>query len=387
MATKRLLSRINAVEVNHTVLTWGAVSLLAKYLKNNCQSFVHIEHPFEHMRFQKSRLKMYQKGHTCKNSYLPKIRGPTLVLFLQDLLLNIGVIFKSRKRNEFYIGADCLNALSGLFLRKIGFVEKVIFYSIDYSPNRFQNVLLNNLYRLTEKYVAKRANYVWCVSIRDKKEMLNEGAPLDATFVVPPGVDYANIHADQNHPYDSHKMVYIGNLSIEKGVQLVIEAMPQLKVIDPKISITIIGTGPYEQKLRELTNSLKLDNVHFLGHIRSQKEVFSIMQGCGISVAPYVPMESVYSQFAFPGKVVEYMSCGLPVVMTNVPQFSSQVQKNGAGLIIDYDKESFVRAVSNLTLNHTFYSFCRENALKFSRTFDYEKIFGDAFEEIFTHHR
>jgi glycosyltransferase involved in cell wall biosynthesis len=376
------LSELTIIEVNHTIFTWGAMTLLEKFFKTHSKIFLRIEHPFEYMRFHKSTVKLYEKGTLIRKRSVPKIRAPSLFIFLEDFLNTILFVCASKKRAHLYVGADCLNAFAGLILKRIGFVKKLIFYSIDYSPFRFKNALVNSIYHFAERYVIKNSDYIWSISTKDEEAMIKEGAIPEKSCLVPPGIDFEEVNRSKQPVFDRHRLVFIGNLSFEKGVQLIIKCMPELKKIDPQVSFLVVGTGPYEKELRSLSQQLKLDNVIFTGHIHNQAKVLRLMQSCGIGVAPYVPLKNVYSYYAFPMKVIEYMSYGLPVIITNVPQFSSKVQESNAGMVINYDKESFVKVASKLLLDDEFFFLCRKNALRFSRSFDYQDIFGKVLDKV-----
>jgi|GEM_PF-602834 len=68
----------------------------------------------------------------------------TQMLFkIRDFLSVIDWSFQDKIKFDYFIGLESINALAGIFLRKIGRVDTVIYYVFDYSPNRFQNKLFN----------------------------------------------------------------------------------------------------------------------------------------------------------------------------------------------------------------------------------------------------
>jgi len=73
----------------------------------------------------------------------------------------IGQVVKANKKFDLYVGSNNLNAFVGIILRKIRLVKKVIFFTPDYSRQRFKNKLLNNFYRWLDYYCLKNADLVW----------------------------------------------------------------------------------------------------------------------------------------------------------------------------------------------------------------------------------
>ena len=71
-----------------------------------------------------------------------------------------------RGRYDVYIGVDPLNCLSGLVLRSLGLVKCVIFYSIDFTPKRFPQKLVNDLYHAIESFCVRFADIRWDISPR-----------------------------------------------------------------------------------------------------------------------------------------------------------------------------------------------------------------------------
>ena len=69
-------------------------------------------------------------------------------------------------------------------------------------------------------------------------------------------------------PYNNYRLIHIGRLVKWKRVDLLIKAVNELKKKYKEIELVIIGKGPEENTLKELTGNLNLtDNVKFIGAI------------------------------------------------------------------------------------------------------------------------
>jgi len=377
-----LLKKLSAMEVIHTLFTSGATYLLAEYLRRRTEYFVFIEHPFEHLKHLRSSMRVYRNGKLVRKLSFWKPRAPAVLVFLADLLLTIRIALTIKGRYDIFVGADCLNGMAGLILKKMKRVKRVIFYSIDYSPKRFDNPIVNRLYHLFEVYVGRKSDFVWCASNAIARIRIeNENLPVGKVLVVPPGIQdlKTSLCASYVETYD---LVYVGVLTEEKGVQLVLYALPTLLQRYPKIRLLIIGTGPFEENMKTLSEKLGIDSkVLFLGYIPNTEQVMNIVSRCKIGLAPYVPNKK-YNPFAFPGKVIEYMACGLPVITTGVHEFAKEVQNRKAGLVVEYSVEDLSKAISNLFDNQRLYEELRNNALKLASEFKYCEIFDRAFKKM-----
>jgi len=69
-------------------------------------------------------------------------------------------------------------------------------------------------------------------------------------------------------------LLYFGRLSAEKGVDDLLRAMQQV----PQMRLVVAGDGPQRQGLQELTSSLRLSNVEFVGHVGRVKRDALIAQ-------------------------------------------------------------------------------------------------------------
>ena len=102
-----------------------------------------------------------------------------------------------------------------------------------------------------------------------------------------------------------------------------------------------------------------------------------VLTKCSIGVGTYLPDSSNVSHFGDPGKVKRYLSLGLPVIITNVFEFSEEINDSQAGVIIGPGKsDEFVNAVKKIMSDYTSYS---ENALRLAKKFYYKKIYPEIF--------
>ena len=69
-------------------------------------------------------------------------------------------------------------------------------------------------------------------------------------------------------PYSNYRLIHVGRLVKWKRVDLLIKALSQLKKKYKEIELVIIGKGPEENTLKELTEDLNLiDNIKFIGAV------------------------------------------------------------------------------------------------------------------------
>ncbi|MFB0501502.1 MAG: glycosyltransferase [Candidatus Bathyarchaeia archaeon] len=279
-----------------------------------------------------------------------------------------------------FIGADALNALSGICLRTIGFTQSVVLFAIDYTPRRFPNRLINFLYHTLNLVVARHCDFVWAVSGRIKRAFHEAYCTRCPIIIVPAGAHMPAVTPD---PQISHnRLVFLGTLDRSKGLQLVIHAMPIIREQIPKVKLLVIGTGGYHDDLVKLANELGVqDAIEFVGHLLNHEKVMLMLTRCDIGLAPYVPDVTSISAYGAPFKIREYLIAGLPVIVTNVPEGVQEVSDRHAGIVVDYKVERLVNAIIHLLSNQALLQSYKENAIRLGQEYLWDKIFDSTLDE------
>jgi len=378
-----LIPELSVIIAKHTFTTGSAEDALADFLnEHKVRRLAHISHPFSYARPLNSTLTLYENGVQVRQLKGPAMKGPDVLFYAKDFLTTFMFMGRLRMKFDLYIGADNLNASAGLMLRSLGLVERVIFYTIDYVPNRFKNRLLNRIYHLNDKFCCYHCDCVWNLSplmadARDKRGVLRGRSAPQIT--VPTGANFDAIGRLPFEQINRHTIVYMGHLRKNQGVDFLIAAMPEILRRQAKARLIIIGTGPLEDDLRGLCSSLGMSEyVRFTGMIEDHAEMERLLATCAVAVAPYVPDPDSFTQFADPGKPKVYMAAGLPVVITKVPQMAYEIDREGAGIAIDYDKNRLVDAVVSLLTDDDLYKKHRENAVRLASRYGWATIFEEA---------
>jgi glycosyltransferase involved in cell wall biosynthesis len=371
---------VNLFVAGHVTEVYGPVQALITYLKNKKKDFKFILHPlpYSNIRFSK-----YGRSNTAF-TILKKMRNfkIELLVYIQHVIFNLVILLDQRHKIDIYIGIDNLNAFSGIIFRWIGKVDKVVYYVIDYTPKRFENPVLNYLYHMMDEFCVKHSDYVWNISERIAKIREKQGVPKEKNIVVPVGIELDKIKIPPIESIRRNVIVFVSHLERSKGIQLAIEAMKIVVRKHPDAVLEIIGTGPYEDELKELVRKRGLEeNVKFLG-VMEHDALLQYLPTCGIALATYLDDPDSITYYADPTKPKEYLACGLPVIITKVPWIAEEIERRRMGIAINYNKEELVRAINKLLTDDNFYKMCRKNAIEFTKNLSWDKIFDEAFSKV-----
>jgi glycosyltransferase involved in cell wall biosynthesis len=131
--------------------------------------------------------------------------------------------------------------------------------------------------------------------------------------------------------------VYVGRLSPEKGLALLLDAW---RTLPGAPSLTIAGGGPDESRLRERARGIP--GVSFLGEV-ARDRVPQLFAGAAFAVAPSIWFE------VFGVTVAEAMAAGRAVVASDIHGYKKVVQRNVTGLLVEpKDPDALCRAMAQL---------------------------------------
>lgn len=378
---EKKLSELSVIIVSH-ILFEGHAQELENFLSKRCREVMFIGHPFSNATWKSSFVRIYKSGNLKFKIEGPEVKGPELFLFIKDFLLTFYFIFKYNKKFDIFIGLDPLNALAGILLKKIGIVRIVIFYVIDYVPIRFKNALLNGIYHFIDRFCVYHADYTWNLTASMIEARAKRGINKTNQMVVPTGTNYDRIKHLLGEEVDKTSIIFVSHLRKGQGIELILEAMPIVVKRIPTAKLIIIGTGPLEDYFRSEVKKRYLDkNIIFLGY-KNHGEIEKIIPKCRVGIAPYVPDPNSFTWYADPSKPKVYLGCGVPVIITKVPEIAFEIEKRGAGIAINYDKHELANAIIKLLTDDELYRQCRKNALKFAAEYTWTNIFYNAFSQI-----
>jgi len=191
------------------------------------------------------------------------------------------------------------------------------------------------------------------------------GAPPAAVVVVPNGIDPADIGLQdavaRRRRADGLRLLYVGRLAVEKGVDVLIAACGLLPASLP-FELDIVGTGPCEESLRRSIQGLGLGGrVHMLG-ARPRHELGPVYAAHDIACVPSLSEP-------LGGVVLEALASGIPVIATNVGGNPFMVRDSVNGLLVaPADPRALADAIALLARNERLWEALAEQAAPSVRT-------------------
>jgi len=203
------------------------------------------------------------------------------------------------------------------------------------------------------------------------------GLPEDKLVMIPNGVNinvYDKIETDlasfrAKFALPEEKIVlYVGRLVYEKGIHVLINAVPKV-LGEVNAKFIIVGSGYMKEQLLNIVRSMSLEHkVLFVGF--ADDETLLRLQKCAdVSVVP-----SLFEPFGI--VALEAMAAKSPVVVSDTGGLSEIVKHDVTGFkAYPNNPESLAWGITKILLDENYRNYIQENAYrKVQEKYDWEKI-------------
>ena len=307
-----------------------------------------------------------KKIYTFKISKIRSILNISLKFFidkspLQVLYYNVNSVQNKIKRIYEEENFDLINAY---LIRTIPFIENadvpVVLDMIDTMQLNFlrricksKSFFVKFFYRLEYQRIVRYENNlpdsikkIIVVAREDQKYM-----PSVAS-VIPLGVD--TYHFLPSDLTSTNSIIFSGNMSYLPNIQAILwfhsKCYPLIKEKVPGVKLMIAGASPSRDILK-----IQSQDVIVTGYVESLSELIS---KSSVSIAP------MQSGSGMQNKILEAMSCAVPVVTTNIGLGSIGARHLDEIIVVD-NSSKFANYVIEILLNPNAYSRLTQNARKF----------------------
>jgi glycosyltransferase involved in cell wall biosynthesis len=163
---------------------------------------------------------------------------------------------------------------------------------------------------------------------------LGLGVDASRLHLIPNGVDVqafaprrrdGALRREWGIPATAPLAAFVGRLSPEKGPDVFLRALPQVRERVPQARFVIVGDGPMRAALASACRQMGLDGVHFTGARGDMAAVYGEVD---------VVACSSHSE-AMPLAVLEAMAAGVPVVATRVGGVPDLIDVGRTGLLVE----------------------------------------------------
>jgi glycosyltransferase involved in cell wall biosynthesis len=193
-----------------------------------------------------------------------------------------------------------------------------LFHQHDFKHRLYQKLILST-------------NQIVAISEEIKHELLSCGVSQDRIIRIPNGVHSEKFFPASTAQKSSHRnrfsidprqvvFLYLGRLESRKAIDVLLSAW-QLK--SPGL-LWIVGSGPEQQKWKQLSHDLNLNNIRFHEESLSPLDFYRCAD---VFVLPSF-------KEGMPGALLEAMSCGLPSVATKIGGVVDVVHHEEQGLLV-----------------------------------------------------
>lgn len=315
-------------------------------------------------------------------------KNSTQIVFkIRDLLAVLEWGVRAGKKYDIFIGLESVYTFSGIILKRIGIVKKVVYYVSDYSPNRYHQKLFNDIYLWLDRYCATHADYIWDVSPAMHPARIKAGLnpKKSAPVILAPNALFpkqiSSKSFSQTLPFS---LVFAGTLTKSNGPDLAVNSMPLILKKFPKTSLHIFGSNGADQaRIKGLIKKNKLEkSVFFHGFITDVVDVTNAINKYRIGLAPYLNIKGSHRKYGDATKLRLYLGAGLPIITTSVPPLGKEVFKKGAALIVADKEKELASALIKLFSDNALYEKMKSKAIELAKNNTWENTYRHALAEM-----
>lgn len=391
----------NGIRTNNS----GPVIPLLNFFKTISKRVYLLEQPLPGSDFLDTQLTVIKDGveveKVIKNFFFSKTPQQRMDstktyihLKIRDLFSNFYFLLKKYKdlrkeKVELFIGLESINAIFGIFMRKIGLANKVVYYIFDWAPDRYKNPLMNRIYLLLDKIATYYSDYTWNITYtigEARKNILSyDEKKMSPQLYVPYCVDFYEKWILPDEKIDPNLIVYSGGLIEENGAMLLVKAYKLVKKKFPQSKLLVIGGGyGLEKEMKEYVKEHGMDkNVEFTGYIADETKIMEMQSRCAIGVAPYPVMKGSRKPFGDVIKIRMYFACGLVTVATPVPPSSKEIAEERLGYrTVDDSPEEIARGICMFLENKNLLYEYRKNVVNKARQSNWENNYSNALSKM-----
>ncbi len=325
-----------------------------------------------------------QSGELCTSHY-KNIHGVLLPLmknkYFNVAYFTITGFFKIRQLHkqydfDIYQASDAGGAILALIVSRIygkKFVFEVQGDIFDY-PSQVGGKVHSSLVKFFSEMIVKKADYIRIVSPFLYDPLDRFGINREKIFLVPPRCD-STLFSEKNVAKDKPKilcknqynLLFVGNLLIAKGVDILLEAFALIVRENPDIGLIFVGDGEEKSRLEARAKELGIDEKVFLLGRVEYNLIPTFMYYSDILILPSIE-EGV-------GRVLlEAMSLNLPIVASNVGGIPLVIDNNKDGLLFEVGEIESLKEKVLFLLNDAAFSkeMTKVAHQKFLENYEYE---------------
>ncbi len=253
----------------------------------------------------------------------------------------------------------------GLFAENL-FEDNVI---LKYSAK-----LIKNSFRICTPYfdrVIVHSQYM-------KNIAINHWIDKNKIVVIPLGINIEEFkNAKKVDLCDDPKLLFVGRLEKIKGCHILLHAISRIVEYYPRLKLYIVGKGPMENYLTQLTKKLKIDkNVIFLGYV-DRKTLLSLYKSVDICIFP-----STYNE-GFGVVVLEAMASGAPTIASMTGGMKERIIPYYDGILVKRgDVRDLADKIRLLLDDDSLRRKLSKNAKKTAAKYDW-KIISKMYKRVF----
>lgn len=200
------------------------------------------------------------------------------------------------------------------------------------------------LSRFLEYYVMRKADAITCICEGLRGDLVSRGISENKITIIPNAVDVSifqeitTINTDIKTKLGLNESItlgFIGSFYNYEGLDILLESIPTIVKEIPNIKILLVGGGPEEENLKEMVNSLGIqEQVIFAGRVPHNKvhEYYSLVD---IFVYPRKKMR--LTDLVTPLKPLEAMAQHKLVAASNIGGHNELIKDNATGVLFKPD--------------------------------------------------